>query len=1150
MIDRFGRGLMASSAIVAMAVASPAYAQTKSFDVPAQSAQTGIAALGRQADIQIVAARKFTKGKMTNAVRGSMTVDSALRLLLEGTGLTFRSTGVQTYMVVQGGNASGGASGAAQAGQGQAVLVGSVRDHTTGAALKGARVEVVETGDSTSTGDLGDFRFARLPAGDVTLRISYLGFPEQTETVSVVGGFANRADIYLGQGATSEIVVYGQVSARAQALNQERTAENSTTVISGDLLGNFNGTTISDALRRAPGVAFVQDEATGDGTNIIVRGLAPDYNQVKLNGLALPEGTGLGRAPNLSNILADSVSEIKISKTLLASQDSSGTGGLVEIETKSPLDRPKRYFNASIDGTKRAKGYGHEYGASGTASLRFGADGNFGVSASVQYRNQHLKSYSYTIGGIYGPYLPLLPNGQPATTSTLDPRTPFPFFDGADYFATSATVGAVETESETLTASFSAEWQVSDATNLRLDYVNSRRSDTNYISTSTIGTQRATYRLAPVPSLGGAQRYVYYPTDLLVIPTTAILYTPDSKSGTDSLSFRGESAIGKLSLNYAAGYAKGSSSAPLSSRFSLSDDPGLTLTPADVLPGAISDLTGRYVTLFGPRSGRGLPAPLFTPEVFERIANTPLPRLGTYSAALDQTGQSENWTADVSAKYEVGGGLLKYVEAGLGYRRSTFENDPSAYELYQPVRGSDGRPVPITNVGVEFNPVPFATQGRDAIYRLPTRASVARFIANLGGYADDGIVRYSFEPADPVYGGTGTLEEQIVGYVQARADIGKLEIIGGVRGERSRVVSSAANGTEIFDEDGNFDQAFYNASRVIVNGRDTAMTWLPRILLNYRPEENIVVRAGYYSTVARPQISQLTADRFVYFDAQRFYGPTGTQPALFVQAGNPALKPARTHNFDVTAEWYDGNVGVIKLSAYYKRIDNLIESNSLRGFESLGDFPLPDHPLINNRPDDTFVQFSYPVNNPDPARIWGVEAAVERRMTFLPGILSGLGIYANYLYSNSRKTEPLSWYGPVYDAAGNVTDYADQPYTLRVPFNSSPRHSGTVGLTYSKNGFDASLFYTAQARRQLSVANFGMNSYNEAASSLDFRGVYQFKLAGSDVRLSFEALNLLKGASDPNTETSIGGVNGLPKYYVSGSFLGGRKFSTNLSITF
>ena len=96
-----GRGaLLASVAIVWVGAASPAAAQSKTFAVPAQAAASGIAELGRQADIQIVAARRYTQNKRANAVRGAMTVDRALVVLLDGTGLVARRTGAQTYSVV------------------------------------------------------------------------------------------------------------------------------------------------------------------------------------------------------------------------------------------------------------------------------------------------------------------------------------------------------------------------------------------------------------------------------------------------------------------------------------------------------------------------------------------------------------------------------------------------------------------------------------------------------------------------------------------------------------------------------------------------------------------------------------------------------------------------------------------------------------------------------------------------------------------------------------------------------------------------------------------------------------------------------------------------------------------------------------------
>ncbi len=108
MMQGFGRNaLLASSALIFM-IETPAMAQTKSFDVPAQAVQSAIGALGRQADIQIIAARRITAGKAANAVRGDMTAQEALAALLAGTGLTVWQTGPQTYTVIAAGNGQAG----------------------------------------------------------------------------------------------------------------------------------------------------------------------------------------------------------------------------------------------------------------------------------------------------------------------------------------------------------------------------------------------------------------------------------------------------------------------------------------------------------------------------------------------------------------------------------------------------------------------------------------------------------------------------------------------------------------------------------------------------------------------------------------------------------------------------------------------------------------------------------------------------------------------------------------------------------------------------------------------------------------------------------------------------------------------------------
>src|SRR5262249_38088595 len=149
-------------------------------------------------------------------------------------------------------------------------------------------------------------------------------------------------------------------------------------------------------------------------------------------------------------------------------------------------------------------------------------------------------------------------------------------------------------------------------------------------------------------------------------------------------------------------------------------------------------------------------------------------------------------------------------------------------------------------------------------------------------------------------------------------------------------------------------------------------------------------------------------------------------PQLEVTQGNPDLKPTVTHNFDLSAEYYHDQIGLMRISGFYKRSNDLLETTSnilrrgsFRDGGALDGIVLPDDPRFDpdSWPDDLVVRIDHPTNSEYSAYLWGVEAGVERQFTFLPGIWSGLGIYTNIAYTTSSKTEEFVWYHPdVYDA--------------------------------------------------------------------------------------------------------------------------------------
>lgn len=126
--------LLAGAAIVAVASASPAMAQTRQFNVPAQSASRGIPAFARQAGVQIIASGNVVGNRRINAVQGTYSVQEGLRILLNGTGLA-ASGGAGGIITIRG----AGSSGEIEAGSAAAGTEGLLRENSV--VVVGSRLE-------------------------------------------------------------------------------------------------------------------------------------------------------------------------------------------------------------------------------------------------------------------------------------------------------------------------------------------------------------------------------------------------------------------------------------------------------------------------------------------------------------------------------------------------------------------------------------------------------------------------------------------------------------------------------------------------------------------------------------------------------------------------------------------------------------------------------------------------------------------------------------------------------------------------------------------------------------------------------------------------------------------------------------------------
>ncbi|HEX4573822.1 MAG TPA: TonB-dependent receptor, partial [Gemmatimonadales bacterium] len=105
-----------------------------------------------------------------------------------------------------------------------------------------------------------------------------------------------------------------------------------------------------------------------------------------------------------------------------------------------------------------------------------------------------------------------------------------------------------------------------------------------------------------------------------------------------------------------------------------------------------------------------------------------------------------------------------------------------------------------------------------------------------------------------------------------------------------------------------------------------------------------------------------------------------------LSAGNPNLRPQHAWNVDLLFEHFLASVGVLSAGVFYKRITDFI---LVRDFTYSG----PYAPFVGYR--GTQQQ------NGGDGHLTGFELDWVQHLTFMPGILSGLGFDANYTHVSS-----------------------------------------------------------------------------------------------------------------------------------------------------
>jgi len=266
----------------------------------------------------------------------------------------------------------------------QTTLSGRVAT-SEGTSLPGARVVVRELGVSTATDRQGNYALPSLPAGTYTLEIDYLGLPTLRQQVIVTAGVSNLADVTVSEATqVAEVVVVGSLSdSVARALNQQRTADNTTNVVSSDSIGRFPDSNIAEALQRVPGIGVERDQ--GEGNFVSLRGSPAAFTSITVDGVAIPGTSPDTRAVDLGALPSEVVSALEINKTLLPDQNADSIAGSINLVTRSAFDNRGRSLRLQGGLSHNEMGGTNDRRASIVASDRFGAERQFGALLSASY---------------------------------------------------------------------------------------------------------------------------------------------------------------------------------------------------------------------------------------------------------------------------------------------------------------------------------------------------------------------------------------------------------------------------------------------------------------------------------------------------------------------------------------------------------------------------------------------------------------------------------------------------------------------------------------------------------------------------------------------------------------------------------------------
>ena len=166
--------------------------------------------------------------------------------------------------------------------------------------------------------------------------------PAPAPTPGATGDSASAAaQQQQAQAGSQAIVITGFRRSLQQALNIKRQSTSEVDAIVAEDIAKFPDQNVAEALQRIPGISITR--SGGEGNQITVRGLDPQFTQVRLNGLetiatsAEDASSNRDRAFDFNVFAAELFRSVVVHKTAEASLDEGSMGAVVDLNTGGAL---------------------------------------------------------------------------------------------------------------------------------------------------------------------------------------------------------------------------------------------------------------------------------------------------------------------------------------------------------------------------------------------------------------------------------------------------------------------------------------------------------------------------------------------------------------------------------------------------------------------------------------------------------------------------------------------------------------------------------------------------------------------------------------------------------------------------------------------